>query len=170
MKFLGITVDKHLTFNSHVDTLVKRAFSRIHGLVVFKRSGLNQAGLLKMYVTNIRSLVTYAVPAWFPLLSKFNMDKLESVQKLALKIIFPELSSYNDRMEIAGLHQLCDYCSVVCKKYVNKIENDSSHILHSRMPHKQSSHGRHSCRIKDKYVKMCRTKTRENAVLMKYAN
>jgi len=44
--------------------------------------GMNLIGLKLFYQTNIRSILTYAAP-----LSKYNIIKLERIQKLATKII-----------------------------------------------------------------------------------
>jgi len=36
-----------------------------------------------VYQTNIRSILTYAAPVWHNFLSKYNIIKLEWIQKLA---------------------------------------------------------------------------------------
>eukprot|EP00919_Chromeraceae_sp_WS-2016_P028036 GHVR01066362.1.p1 GENE.GHVR01066362.1~~GHVR01066362.1.p1 ORF type:complete len:107 (+),score=2.13 GHVR01066362.1:36-323(+) len=92
-------MDKHLTFTKHVNQVIAKGNSRLYGITQYKRNGLNQQGLLKLYTTNVRSVITYAAPAWFPLLSETNVAKLERVQKLALKVIYPEFDSYAQKLE-----------------------------------------------------------------------
>lgn len=169
IKFLGIIVDKNLTFKEHVEKLVSRANSRIYGLTVFKRAGLNQAGLLKLYLSNIRSCVSYGTPAWFPLILKQTKDKLEQIQKMALKAIYPECDSYEDRLAKSELLTLVEYCENLCSAYFTKVESDKNHRLHHRIPPKQSEIRRHSSRLKDTYVKDCKSKLRRNSLFMKYA-
>ena len=121
IKVLGVTVDKNLTFKEHIDKSVSKANSRIHGLTVFKRAGLNQGGLLRLYISNMRSVVTYGAPAWFPLLSETTRTKLEGVQRVTLKVILPEYSSYDERLDKTGLKTLLEYCDVMCKIYFHTV-------------------------------------------------
>ena len=48
--------------------------------------GLNNAELVTFYITNVRSVLTYASPAWFSLLSDFSKNELEKVQGLSYPI------------------------------------------------------------------------------------
>ena len=64
-KFLGVTVDNKLSFTSHVDKVISQCNSRIYLLRHLKVLGMNTEGLTRFYVTNVRSILSYAAPAWF---------------------------------------------------------------------------------------------------------
>ena len=64
-KFLGIHIDKHLTFSNHVDSIVSSCNSRLFLLRQLKLLAMNREGLKRYCCANIRSLITHASPAWF---------------------------------------------------------------------------------------------------------
>ena len=51
-----------------------------------KSLDLNNAGLVTFHITNVRSVLTYASPVWFSLLSDFSKNELEKVQGLSYPI------------------------------------------------------------------------------------
>ena len=63
--------------------------------------------MLRVFTAVVRSLTEYACPAWHTALTEQQSDKLESIQKRALKIIFPELS-YRETLAASGLPALCE--------------------------------------------------------------
>ena len=89
MKFLGVTIDNRLNFNLHVANVVSKCDSRLFLMRQLKSLGLNNAGLVTFYITNVRSVLTYASPAWFLLLSDFSKNELEKVQRSATRIVLP---------------------------------------------------------------------------------
>ena len=52
-----------------------------------RNMGMNPRGLKLLYQTNIKSILTYAAPVWHSSLNKYNIIKLERIQKLANEII-----------------------------------------------------------------------------------
>ena len=53
---------------------------------------------------SIRSILEYAVPAWQDI-PEYLSVKLESIQKQALKIVFPDYS-YDEALTFSGLESL----------------------------------------------------------------
>ena len=90
-KFLGVFIDNKLSFNKHVDSLVSACSSRLFLMRKLKTIGLNSDGLKAFYLSNIRSKLSYAAPAWYSLLGEHNRERLERIQRAALKIISPNL-------------------------------------------------------------------------------
>ena len=90
----------------------------------------------------------------------YNKVKLERVQKLALKIIFPELNCYAERLNRANIEELKNYMMNLCKSYFTKTL-ETSHRLHSALPHKDET----LSQTRQQYNTSCRTKIRENALL-----
>ena len=63
-------------------------------LTQLKKSGLSSDDLLCFYKSVIRTNLEYAAPVFGTSLPDYLSDNIESVQKRALRIIYPELS-YN---------------------------------------------------------------------------
>ena len=82
-KFLGVYIDNHLSFSNHVDNIISKCSSRIYLLRQLKILGMNAEGLKTFYCSNIRSLLSYAAPAWFTLLGDTDSNRLEKVQRTA---------------------------------------------------------------------------------------
>ena len=70
-----------------------------------KSLGLNNAGLVTFYITNIRSVLAYASPAWFSPLSDFSKNELEKVKRSAARIVLPHYG-YEERLKILELPSL----------------------------------------------------------------
>ena len=70
----------HLYFSDHVDKPVSDCDKRLYSLRQVKVLGLNQQGLTRFFCSNVRSLSSYAAPAWFPLLSDTDKIRLEKIQ------------------------------------------------------------------------------------------
>lgn len=131
-KFLGVTIDSKLSFNEHVSNILTKCNSRLYLMKLLRCMGLNTAGLLRFYLTNIRSLLTYAAPAWYTILSATDKANLERVQRTATKLILCEID-YTQRLSILNLPTLDEYISLLCADHFCKIAANTSHPLHQRI-------------------------------------
>ena len=59
--------------------------------------------------------VTHTAPAWYPFTTSGQQEDLEKTQKLALRIIFPELERYYEQLAAADIPTLC-YVLKVCRQ------------------------------------------------------
>ena len=77
--FLGVTFDHTLSFTKHVSSLKAKFFPRLKVLCCISASswGPSKESLSLLYKSFLRSLLTYALPGWFPFLSATNLTKLE---------------------------------------------------------------------------------------------
>ena len=121
-----------MTFSSHVDKIVSCCNSRLYLLQQLKILGVNTEGLKKFFTANIRSIITYASPSWFFLLSEGDKNKLKKIQRTASRFILPELS-YDDRLAILELPSVCDFIITLGERHFNKIASDPQHPLFSRV-------------------------------------
>ena len=157
-KLLGVNIDSHLSFQKHIDTITQTANRKCHGLVVLKRAGINTSSLVVLYQSQIRPSVTYSAAAWYPYTTSTQQEQLEMTQKLALRIIFPEVEHYCDRLEMAGINNLCMELDLICRKYARKVYEHPDHVLHDRIPRRPVGQ-RFSRRVStsDIYIQKTRT-------------
>ena len=136
-------LDDRLTFASdHVHHTTSKGRSKCYALTKLKRYGVNKAGLVRIYKSCILPVLTYAAPSWFPFVSKHSCQQLETVQKLSLKIIYPELDTYEERLSNSGLKTLQEVLDESCKTYCDKNLGKHKNILPS-----ESTECRRSARL-----------------------
>ena len=58
-------------------------------LYQLKRAGIGQHDLVTIYVSVIRPVLEYACPVWHTNLNRHLTESIETVQKRALKCIYP---------------------------------------------------------------------------------
>ena len=90
-KLLGIIFSLDLTWGAHVDYLYRKCSRRLYLLIMLKSAGVPTRDILRIYLTMIRSVLDYACQVWHTSLSAAHSDKLESVQRRALHIIYQDL-------------------------------------------------------------------------------
>ncbi|CAB4004215.1 RNA-directed DNA polymerase from mobile element jockey [Paramuricea clavata] len=86
-KILGLTINNHFKWNDNVAIIVKKASKRLYILRVLRRSGIPSADLLSIYNALIRSVLEYACAVWHTSLPLYLSNKIERVQKRALRIL-----------------------------------------------------------------------------------
>ena len=132
MKFLGITIDDHLTFIPHVNLATKSCNSKLFLMRQLKKLGMNSTGLCNFYCSNIRSALCYGASAYFQFLSDTTKLKLEQVQMSATKIIFPDVP-YPTRLAMLELCPLSDFILNQSESHFRKIATDNTHPLYKRI-------------------------------------
>ena len=123
-KLLGVYLNEDLSWNTHIDYIFKKACKRLYPLRILRR-----AGVASVYLTIIRPVLEYAVPVWQSI-SSILSDELETIQKRALKIIFPSAETCLEALQLAGIDNLADRRTILCKKYKSKMKR-TNHPLHA---------------------------------------
>ena len=119
-KLLGVFIDDDLKWSTHVDYIYKKACKRLYSLRLLRRAGISTTGMLKTYLSVIRPILEYAVPVWQSI-CEMQSEKLESIQKRALRVIFPTAETYKDALNLAGLETLPSRRTHLCEIYMNKM-------------------------------------------------
>ena len=87
-KLLGVYISSGLSWNEHVDFIVKKATKRLYSLRILRKAGVQEADLVRIYCSLIRSVLEYGAPVWSDL-PGYLSNIIELVQRRALRIICP---------------------------------------------------------------------------------
>ena len=136
-KLLGVVINNKLTWDDHINYIIKKASKRLYFLRLLKRAAVNPSDIIKVFVSTVRSTLEYAAEVWQPGTAQTLKDKLEHIQKRALKIVYPSLS-YSSALRVAGLETLEVRRELLCKNWFNKL-CDVNHPLHHLLPQRRSS-------------------------------
>jgi hypothetical protein len=94
-----------------------------------KRSGVELEDLLLFYYTAIRSILEYACPAWHTSITSEQSDRIETIQKRALSIIFnfSVFENYGNFCAHNGIGSLAKRRDDLCRKFFDRnVLNDCS--------------------------------------------
>ena len=88
-KFLGVTLDRTLSFNDHVESVCERVTSRCKMLACLasRTWGWRKHSLRRVFTATQRSIMDYAAAAWQPFCTNSQMAKLEVAQNKCLRLI-----------------------------------------------------------------------------------
>ena len=77
---------------------------------------MQEQDLLKVFTSSVRSVLEYAVQVWQDI-SDYLVDRIETEQKRALKIIYPN-SSYSQALSLANEITLSNRRELPCHKFM----------------------------------------------------
>lgn len=88
-RYLGVTLDRQLTWKKHVDATWKRASAALGALypLLNQQSTLSVECGLRIYRASIRSIIDYAAPVW-GLAARSYLERLQRLQNKALRRVF----------------------------------------------------------------------------------
>ena len=109
----------------HYITLHYITLHYIYALRQLQKAGLAQHNLLQIYCSLIQPCIEYASPVWSDLTQNL-ISIIESVQKRALRIIFPS-TSYEVALTQSGLETLENRQANACQMFADKMKS-ADHI------------------------------------------
>ena len=92
LKILGLNFNHEPNATYHVQTLVDKMYSRLWTLRFLKRSGMARRRLLHVYKQILRPCMEYCSTVYNSMIPLYMSDKLETIQKQAIKIIYGYIS------------------------------------------------------------------------------
>ena len=95
-KYLGVTIEKDLTWDCHATAVVKKAQQRLYGLRRLKKFGLRPNTIRDFYRGTIESLLTSSFTSWYGSCTDRDRKALRRVVRTAEKITGCELPSMED--------------------------------------------------------------------------
>jgi len=134
-KLLGVHIDSSLSWSTHVNSILKKATSRLYFLKQLKRAGLSSNHLLHYYTSVIRPVLEYSAPVWHYALTKEQTYQIERIQKRAIHIIFnfSRGMPYTSMLYSANLENLATRRNNLSQKFFLDITEPSS-CLHYLLP------------------------------------
>ena len=93
----------------------------------------------------------------------YPWQELERHQSLCLRIIYPQVKSYTERLRLAKIPRINVVLQKACQTYAAAIIANTSHRLHWLVPPLQSAR-RHSSNLPEKRVTSSRTKLLEKSL------
>ncbi len=118
-RFLGTTISQDLKWDTHIDSIVKKAQQRLFFLRQLKKFNLPQLHITQFYSAVIESVLCSSITVWFGSASKSDIRRLQQTVRTAERIIGVHLPSLQDL-----------YNSRV-KKRAGNIITDPSHPGHN---------------------------------------
>ncbi|XP_051536240.1 uncharacterized protein LOC127430478 [Myxocyprinus asiaticus] len=86
-RFLGTTISQDLKWETHIDSIVKKAQQRLYFLHQLRKFNLPQALLIQFYSAVIESVLCTSVTVWFGSATKSDIRKLQRTVRTAERII-----------------------------------------------------------------------------------
>jgi hypothetical protein len=125
VKYLGVIFDKRMTWKLHVQMTEAKAFKtfiRIYSLFKSERLGTNIK--LTLHKTLVRSVMTYACPAW-EFATESHLLKLQRQQGKVLSTTgnFPRCISVHDTHKAFHIMYVYDYITKSCRQQAEDIQN-----------------------------------------------
>ena len=114
---------------------MSKATQRLYFLKHLRRAGVPNVQLLHFYLTVIRPILEYVCPVWNHSITKSQSERLESIQKRALNIIYNYTIdlSYCQALFISDIQSLADRRDHMSREFFTSIICPGS-SLHSRLP------------------------------------
>ena len=98
-KYLGVILNERLSFNSHINSIVKKA-SVTRQFLQRNLRGCSREVKATSYITFVRPLLEYASTVWDPVGHKTNQLKLEAEQKRAARFV---VGDYRHTTSVTGI-------------------------------------------------------------------
>lgn len=115
-KYLGVHIDSKLSFNTHVDTITKKANCT---RAFFSRNLSHSSQKVKeaVYTTFIRPTVEFAATSWDPHTQR-NTKKLEQVQRSSARFV---MGDYRRTSSVSAMLEHLDWPSLQERRYHNRL-------------------------------------------------
>jgi hypothetical protein len=101
-KLLGVYISSDMSWDFHVDYIVKKVVKRTFCIKTLVHSGIRPHDVIQVYCSVIHTILEYACPVWHPGLTKKLSKEIECIQNRCLKIVVPTLS-YSRALDEAKL-------------------------------------------------------------------
>ncbi|KAK3545698.1 hypothetical protein QTP70_011272 [Hemibagrus guttatus] len=95
-RFLGTTISQDLKWDTHIDSIIKKAQERLYFLRQLRKFNLPQELLTHFYSAVIESVLCTSITVWFGSATKSDMRRLQRTIRTAERIIGAPLSTLQE--------------------------------------------------------------------------
>ncbi|KAI8500437.1 hypothetical protein Bbelb_220030 [Branchiostoma belcheri] len=142
MKILGVFLQANLRWNSHVDSICCKSSQRLFLLRKLKHFHISSEDLVTVYVSYIRPVLEYAAPVWHSGLTTELSNKIEKIQRRAVRIIMgTKYTSYTEGCSYLGLPTLQSRRLLLTVNFANSLRQ-SEQFRHFLPPVRSAISGR----------------------------
>ena len=106
LKLLGFHFNSNPDAVHHVKLLVDKFYSKLWTLRFLKKAGMPKANLMRIYENVLRPSAEYSSVVYNSLIPAYMSDRLESVQKQAIKIIHGWDINYEEMLREGTIQSL----------------------------------------------------------------
>lgn len=132
IKYLGVTLDKKLTFGIHIDLAVQKAQKYIAILytLIGRKSRLNTFNKLILFKNFFQSILLFACPVWGRC-AQIHKNKLQIIQNRCLKIILRLPNYFPTELlhKIAKVNKIDRQITKIETKFANKLLNSGNPLI-----------------------------------------
>ena len=120
-KLLGVIITDNLKWNKNTEFLCLKARQKLWTLKRMMLLDLDEYELFDVYKKEIRSILEYAAPVWHSGLTRKENSEIESVQKLAFRMILKKgYDSYSRACAYFQTDTLYKRRLEICKRFAIK--------------------------------------------------
>ncbi|KAI8483411.1 hypothetical protein Bbelb_388740 [Branchiostoma belcheri] len=142
MKILGVFLQANLRWNSHVDSICCKSSQRLFLLRKLKHFHISPEDLVTVYVSYIGPVLEYAAPVWHSGLTTELSNKIEKIQRRAVRIIMgAKYTSYTEGCSCLGLPTLQSRRLLLTVNFANSLRQ-SEQFRHFLPPVRSAISGR----------------------------
>ena len=130
IKVLGVLIDDSLTFKAHIASICNTAAQSLYAIKILKSHGLDPQSIFFICSATVVSRLTYAIMAWWDLISATDKQKLQAVLNRAKRWTFYSETSPS----------IADICVKRDHKLFYNLLYNHNHVLHCLLPPESSKY------------------------------
>ena len=133
-------MNDNLTWDDHVTSICAKSAKRLHFLKLLKRSAMSADDLLHYYKSVIRPVTEYSCFVWHSSLTKEQANRLENVQRRAVRLIFGN-NNQDMNSAMSSLTSLADRREHLAKHFFEGLAyfpQQTVYRLHHLLPSKRN--------------------------------
>jgi endonuclease/exonuclease/phosphatase (EEP) superfamily protein YafD len=154
-RFLGVILDRKLTFTQHVKTTQKKANAALSIIypMICRRSPITPEVKTRLATAYVQPILTYASPAWAGIASDTNLYKLQVIQNKYIRtaLDLPRHTNMTEAHKNANIKHIGDLILEASSTFFQKCrDNPNPHVAalgaitpetaHYRIKHKTPNH------------------------------
>ena len=121
MKILGFIFNSKPTVSAHVEYSANKFNNSLWSLSHLKRADINNSTLLQVYQVMQRPLLEYCSPVFHSMLTDEQTQRLESLQRRALRIIYGFDLPYGEIVAVSNIESLQSRRERACLEFARKL-------------------------------------------------